>query len=356
MTKTVVGVFDSSERAYSAQNAVLGTGIDPSHCHLTTADTAAESDETRPRHYGETKGGVSHFFSRLFGADDSEEVGTYSEAVRRGGVVLAVDLPDDADTEPVCDALENAGAIDIEQQAQNWRQQGWTGYDSQAKPYTAEEIAAERNTVLPIVEEQLEVGKQQVHKGAVRVFTRTVETPVHETVSLREEHATVERHPVDRPATPEDLKAFGEKSIEVEETEERAVVSKTARVVEEVVVGKEISERTETIDDTVRRTEVETERRGGPSDTSMRAYEDFEPDYRQHFQSSYASQGGRYEDYTPAYRYGYGLASDARYQNRSWQDIEPDVQRDWETRYPDSAWERFKLAVRHGWERVTGNR
>jgi len=40
------------------------------------------------------------------------------------------------------------------------------------------------------------------------------------------------------------------------------VVAKTARVVEEVVVGRETTERTETVKDTVRREEVEVSKDG----------------------------------------------------------------------------------------------
>nr|WP_244173330.1 DUF2382 domain-containing protein [Caballeronia temeraria] len=42
--------------------------------------------------------------------------------------------------------------------------------------------------------------------GGVRVYSRVTETPVSESVSLREEHATIERKTVDRPATAADLK------------------------------------------------------------------------------------------------------------------------------------------------------
>ena len=52
---------------------------------------------------------------------------------------------------------------------------------------------------------------------------------------------------------------FQERTIEVEERGEEAVVSKEARVVEEVVVRKEAEQRTETISDTVRKTEVDVE-------------------------------------------------------------------------------------------------
>ena len=112
---------------------------------------------------------------------------------------------------------------------------------------------------VPIVEEELAVGKRTVDQGGVRVYRRVVEIPVDESVSLREEHVNVERRPVDRAVTNADLALQGERTIELTETAEEAVIGKSARVVEEVVVGKDVTERTEHIHDTVRRTEVEVE-------------------------------------------------------------------------------------------------
>ena len=126
---------------------------------------------------------------------------------------------------------------------------------------TATPIAATGNAdaVIPIVEEELAVGKREVQRGGVRVYSRVVETPVEETVVLREEHATIERHPVNRPVSQADLEALRIQSIEVTETAEIPVVEKSARVVEEVLVSKESSERTQQISDSVRKTEVEVE-------------------------------------------------------------------------------------------------
>ena len=53
---------------------------------------------------------------------------------------------------------------------------------------------------------------------------------------------------------------FQERTIEMEERDEQAVVSKQARVTEELVVHKGVEQRTETVSDTVRKTEVEVER------------------------------------------------------------------------------------------------
>jgi len=113
-------------------------------------------------------------------------------------------------------------------------------------------------TTIPVVEEELNVGKREVERGGVRVESRVEERPVEQAVNLREEHVHVERRPVDRPVTDAD-QAFREGTLEVTERAEQAVVSKTARVVEEVVVGKEVEEHMETVRDTVRRTDVDVQ-------------------------------------------------------------------------------------------------
>jgi uncharacterized protein (TIGR02271 family) len=121
-------------------------------------------------------------------------------------------------------------------------------------------------TTIPVVEEQIAVGKREVERGGVRVESRVTETPVEEQVNLREEHVHVERRPVNRPVGDAD-RAFKEGTLEVTERAEEAVVAKEARVVEEVVVGKEVAERTETVRDTVRRTDVNVEEVKGDTRT-----------------------------------------------------------------------------------------
>ena len=116
--------------------------------------------------------------------------------------------------------------------------------------------ANDNEVVLPIIEEQLAVGKRTVEKGAARVRTSVSEVPVEESVTLREENVTVERRPVDR-AIENAPGAFKEGTIEVTEMAEVPVVSKEAHVVEEVVVGKNVTEHQETVRDTVKRTEVD---------------------------------------------------------------------------------------------------
>jgi uncharacterized protein (TIGR02271 family) len=266
--KTVVGVFDSNSEAQDVKNALVAAGIRSEDVEIYSAESggliaAQHTEEDRAQ-----GGGISGFFRRLFGFDeagDEQVVGTYSEAIRRGSCVVSAHVDSDAQAERVDSIMHAHGAIDIEARAEQWRAAGWTGYQSDTAPLSTAEIEAERQRyasgkqTIPVVEEELHVGKRQVGRGHVRVFTHISERPVEETVRLREEHATVQRHRVDRPATEADMAAMKEGTIEINETAEEAVVEKTARVVEEVDVSKEASEHTETVRDTVRRTDVEVE-------------------------------------------------------------------------------------------------
>ena len=201
-----------------------------------------------------------------------EDMATYHEGVRRGGAVFHAQVPDHL-FEEAADVLENHGAVDIGEREAAWRREGWTG--AAAQPTTGYDAATGTARTdgeeerIPVVEERLRVGKRETAHGRVRIRSYVVETPVQEQVTLREEHVKVERRPVDRPIAAGD-DAFRERTVEATERAEEAVVSKEARVKEEVVVRKQAEERTETVSDTVRRTEVEVEDERGRSDEKGR--------------------------------------------------------------------------------------
>jgi uncharacterized protein (TIGR02271 family) len=291
----------------------------------------------------------------------AEDAEYYAEGIRRGSVLVTAHAADSA-ADQVQSIMERHNPVDLEERSSAWREEGWKGFDASAQPYTSttsttnttrttlpRTVEAGEQAKLDIVQEELQVGKRDVERGGVRVKSYVVSTPVEEQVSLREEHVTVERNPVNRPATSADLNAFQEGTIEVTEHAEEAVVAKTARVVEEVVIGKEASQRTERIQDEVRRTEVEVEPIAG------RAFETYDSGFRTHYNTTFGSTGRNYDYYMPAYRYGYTLANDPRYSGSSWSSLEANARRDWETRN-QGPWEDFKDAVRYGWETITGQR
>jgi uncharacterized protein (TIGR02271 family) len=207
-----------------------------------------------------------------------------------------------------------------------------------------------------VVEEELKVGKRVVEQAeGVRVQRHVTEKPVEQEVKLHEERVTVTRQPADRPLSGPEAEAFKEGTVEVRTTREEPVVSKQARVVEEVVIGKEAHEHTERVRETVRRTEVEVEQPKTQATTAVQGLADDEAEYRRHFTTAFTNKGYPYEQYVPAYRYGAELAADPRYQNKEWSAIEPEVRRSWEARQPGS-WERFKEAMRYAWDRARGRR
>jgi len=115
-----------------------------------------------------------------------------------------------------------------------------------------------REEVIPLSEEELRVGKRAVDRGTTRIRRYVVEKPVEQDVNLQSEKVTVERRqPIGTTAATPGTGTFEERVVEVRETAEEPVVSKTAHVAEEVVVGRETTERTETVRDTVRREDVE---------------------------------------------------------------------------------------------------
>lgn len=336
-----------------------------------------------------------------------QEAHYYAEGVRRGGALVSVET-DDHMAERAAEIIGRYGAVDIDARVKHWREGGWARFDPNTGPYEARDprpfadpnagpyrsdeprIVSERHAGqhttakaaqehelaatphegkrpgqvgegevrVPVVEEQIEVGKRIVERGGVRLYTRVVERPVEETVRLRDERVTVERHPVDRPAGDADLAAFKEGTIEVTETDEEAIVSKRTRVVEEVVVNKQVEERTETVRDAARRTEVEVESIGseGTRDyAGERSFDSYDTDFRGHYKTIHAERGHAYEHWAPAYRYGYDLARDRRYTGSDWTAIETDARQYWEERHRGT-WEEFKDTIRYAWDTVRGRR
>jgi uncharacterized protein (TIGR02271 family) len=257
MASNLAGVFDDYDDAERARERLVSAGFRDEAIQVTPERSAWGTGDSTYGGRATQAGGLRGFFASLFGTDE-EWHGHYSEAVRRGSVVLSVEVANDGEIAQATRILEEVGAIDVDQRIEHWKAAGYTSYDEQAKPLTREEIAREREA-LQVVQEELKVGKRAVQGGVVRVHRRITETPVQEQVTLNEERAVVERRPVDRPATAADL-TFKEREVEIRETREEPVVSKTARVVEEVSIGKEASQRTETVSDTVRRQDVDVER------------------------------------------------------------------------------------------------
>jgi uncharacterized protein (TIGR02271 family) len=266
MSVTVLGVFDTWEHATQFRQKLVQSGISESAITTTPRNNTATSTTS---HLSEDDKGFWGNLKELFTGEDENEAGYYAEATRRGSIMVNVQAPDDR-AEEITALMKQYKAVDVHGRAQAWKQQGWKGYDQAAKPLAGAELQAAREAdqKLNIVEEQLQVGKRAVAGGGVRVVRRVIERPVQEQVTLRQEHVDVQQRAVNRPLTGAEANAaFTDKTIELTETREEAVVSKTARVVGEVDIHRDVQQQTQVVKDTVRKTDVQVEKVGAGSTT-----------------------------------------------------------------------------------------
>jgi len=201
-------------------------------------------------------------------------------------MLVSVTAPDEFADHAV-EIMKRYNPVEINKRAAQWRNEGWTGFDTETtstafsafvgdgenrRGEARDEVTAEHQRIpvealntgqgeiaLPVVEERLEVDKRERDRGGVRVESHVTETPVEQDVQLREEHINVERRPVDYTFHGAEGEVFKEAMVEIREAYEELIVKKKPRVVEEVVIGKDVEEHTETVRETLRRTDVEVQ-------------------------------------------------------------------------------------------------
>lgn len=215
MSTTVIGVFDA-RRVEKVTGELKRAGFADKDLEVLAATGGKLVDSLVER-----------------GFDDTAAQG-YADAVKRGRKLLAASGPEKR--------VEKAAEI----------MERYEGEDEGQAPA--------ETTSVPVAEEELSVEKRRTVQGGVRVTSHVEETPVEQTVSLREEHVEVDRRPADRKLSPDEAdKVFQDRTVELTETAEEVEVGKEARVVEEVALTKRAEEHKEKVKDTVRHTEVEVE-------------------------------------------------------------------------------------------------
>jgi uncharacterized protein (TIGR02271 family) len=309
MTRMITAMFDTrAEADAAADHLARDIGIQRSAVQVHGGEAAAGTSRTpASAAAGAEDVGFWSALRDLFVPDEDRP--TYAEGIRRGSFLVTAEV-DDTAVDRAMDLLESHGAVDLDTREAQWRAGGWSGQESMGTGTvaslptspelgvagTTRETITERpggaggdfttnpapgqmdsasdatrrtgtagtttgrttDEVIPVVEERIQIGKRDVERGRVRVRSYIVERPVSEQVTLRGEHVEVQRRRVDRPATAND-DLFRERTIEAVERGEEAVVAKETRVTEEVVLRKDATERTETVTDTVRHTEVKVE-------------------------------------------------------------------------------------------------
>jgi stress response protein YsnF len=265
-THNVVAFFPTLASAENARSRLVEAGIDQADMRLSNQGAASSTTATSAQD-DDDKG----FFEWLFGSDDEVpeyERNWYSGNLSEGRAALSVRLNSDAQRSRIEEILESEGALEVERDDDGASMRGVTGgtlgrSGSMSSAQTSGAMASgQRSTgteeeVIPVVKEELAVGKRQ-HETRRRIRTHVIERPVTEQVQLRDETVIVERRPATG-ANTAGVSGLHEREYEIIERHEEPIVEKRARADEEVVVRKDVRDRTETVDDTVRETQVDVE-------------------------------------------------------------------------------------------------
>jgi len=304
MTKTVVGSFDSYREAQQVVQELQRAGIPENDINIVASNLRGEyrSDATAgSAAYGTT--GTAAATTASTAADDHTS-GAAAGAVTGGviGGVAGLALAFTSLTIPVLGPIIAAGPI--------------------VATLTGAGVGAVAGgligglTDLGVSEEHAKYYAESVRRGGALVTVRADDARADEVTRVMQRHGAID---INKRA--ETWRSSGWE-------------------------GFDESARPYSVDD------LERERSVNTRTTTPRTSAEFEAyivEFRNDFDRDYGGRGERYEDYEPAYRWGYENAG--TYQGRDWDASEADLRRDWERSNPGSDWERFKNAIRRGWDR-----
>jgi stress response protein YsnF len=265
----LVAVYVSRRDAEPVRDRLIEFGIPATDIRLSSADADASTASAHT-------GAASHerhesFWDWLFGSDVPEhDRGWYHANLREGRTALSVLIRNNTERERVADILEEFNPVHMDDGTETGTAPVSMGAEkgeyapagSSQMRAGAPKLTKEGEQVIPVVKEELAVGKQ-ARERHYRIRTYVVETPIEHQVSLRDERVIVERRPASGTVR-SDADALREREFDVVERREEPVVEKRVRPVEEVVIHREANERVETVRDTVRETKVDVDK--GPAE------------------------------------------------------------------------------------------
>jgi hypothetical protein len=363
----LVAVFDNRSDARNALDELLASGFTRNEASLSSADPTGQSNSVtgadtamQSEHEEGIGASIKHFFTALFGSDTNEHAMKYSYAVTRGHHVLTLTTDSEPEVERAADIIERFGPVDIDERHGEWtrgaagtpaaapgmqrsgmRQSGSTsaqsgnlGSASGSASGSTQSAGGSYQGMPP----GTEPGSLQFtgHDDSKDFATQNPEDPFPKDTTYQEPLGASEQSGGSMSGSPlqgtASIPGSGDTSL-----------GGTARMGEQTgSQQRDLGAR-----GNVRVFSHDTVPTGGIGDT----YDDY---FRNDWTRNYASLGGTYEDYAPAYRFGNEMRRSETYRDRDWSDVEQTLRSDWDTRHPGaSTWDKFKAAVRSGWDKIT---
>ncbi|SEJ14633.1 hypothetical protein [Paraburkholderia diazotrophica] len=394
MRKIILGVYDRYADACSAQRALGEAGVEQADIAIysMSADVPVEKG---PRVYAPGGGDVHHhkpvfdqleqLFARIFRRGEyPPETEDYREFIRRGGTVVSADVVE-TQVDLAREAMRRAGAADIGERANAWRNGSAEKGMSEHAPDPGSPAARDSSSQY----ESATRRQDDAMSGSGRVAGTApsldeMEKPVTsrdtspdsalpaEFASDASAAAGTETPSTASPSSGPNM-VGGMQQVTTHTEERRSEPSMEQRQQLSGVPDVGFARTSAGVDADLK------SRAAAPSDSSAGTAgakaqqtsgtglvgdpvmgtplddDPYDDEFRKDYDAHYANTGGSYDEYRRAYTHGATLGQDERYRMQDWQQVEPSAREHWESRYPESGWERFKAAVRHGWERVTGH-
>jgi hypothetical protein len=325
MTHTLAAVFETRAEATEAQQKLIQHGFDGGHIRITDSGSAAGT--ARIDDDSSILGSVKNMFSELIGNDHTDRH-VYAEALNRGHTVLTVDTEDMAKADQAADILDDFNPIDIDAHETMWRASGWTGAE-----ILRSGTGMQQTTVVDAMQSAPEPHGIVRREEAVE-FVRSEQGQLTQ--------GSLQRGEIISPDGPFAGDPLAEGQRTVQRSGMRIYPRDVAATPNQDSLDILRGERTQEPVGNVNQDSLNI-LRGGSGDG-----DDY---FRSHWEKTYT--GGTYQEYNPAYQYGESMAGTPAYQAKQWEHAEPELRTTWENTYPESTWDKFKDAVRAGWDRVT---
>lgn len=202
MAQTVIGVFDDASEAQTAVQELMEAGFSHNNIDLSTtnsldADVTDSSYTTSTERKSDNGGGIGGFFSSLFGLDDDDDDNrrrreNYTTVGERHSVVT-VHTMDSDEAERAADILDDAGAIDVDERAEQYRTGSYSGITGGG--VSADPLAPVYGNT---TSDSIQAGEPMDNRNRrSQIFDR----PIDETHRMREDREKIWKNPMESAQT-----------------------------------------------------------------------------------------------------------------------------------------------------------
>ncbi|WP_207431514.1 PRC-barrel domain-containing protein [Sabulibacter ruber] len=237
--RKVIGLFEDAGSVQRVTQKLLNKGFKPENIETTIRQPGQITEESTP-------GTFEQYFYSLF--DTPDEAQPYQNQLQHSSALVVIHAYSPAEIQEATEILDRHRTSELEIQVEH----------ASGPEATTEFPPAQPSPFMPSPEAQ----PQSPEYGNAPQATpgnQAWEAPQEQYELAREERMVVERLPINHPVTGAEFGSFQAGVIELTEFAEVPILTKEARVVEEIVIGKEVEIHEEIIHETVRNTEVQVE-------------------------------------------------------------------------------------------------